>query len=87
LYTGLLAARLRLDVPYIPHVTVKAAPDPAACKVLADTLNAQDIHVSARVSVLDVVRYENGRVETVARVPLNHPPLEPLSPDAPARLR
>ena len=73
LYTGPLAGHLRLDIPYIPHITVKAARDPLACKALADALNAQNVEINARVTVLDVVRYEHGRVETVARLPLGRP--------------
>lgn len=80
LYAGPLAPYLRLDVPFIPHLTVKAAPDPAACKALADDLNERGFLVRGAVSALDVVRYEGGRVATVARVPLG--PGDPAGPSA-----
>lgn len=73
LYAGPLASELRLDVPYIPHITVGGSADPQACKSLADELNRQDFRLDGRVSALDVIRYEAGSVETIARVPLGSP--------------
>lgn len=70
LHTGLLASQLRLDVPYIPHITVGASTDPLACKALADRLNSQDFRLPGTVSALDIVRYEAGHVTTLARLPL-----------------
>lgn len=70
LYTGQLAAELRLDVPYIPHITVGGSTDPLACKALADELNRQEFRLAGAVAEVVVVRYEASKVETIGRAPL-----------------
>ncbi|MGE3268898.1 MAG: 2'-5' RNA ligase family protein, partial [Chloroflexota bacterium] len=70
LYTGPLASQLRLDVPYIPHVTVGMARDSLVCKGLADALNERAFLLAGSIDAIDVVSYEAGRVETLARVSL-----------------
>ena len=70
LYTGTLASRRRLDVPYIPHITVGTSPDPLACQALADALNSQEFRLAGAVTAIDVVRYESGRVDTIRQLPL-----------------
>jgi 2'-5' RNA ligase len=70
LYAGPLASQLRLDVPYIPHITVGGSDDALACKSLADDLNGQDFCAAGTVAAIDVVRFEAGRVDTIARLSL-----------------
>ena len=70
LYTGVLAASLRLDIAFIPHVDVGNNDDARACKALADELNAQDFRLNGLIDTLDVVSYEQGKVETVAQIAL-----------------
>jgi hypothetical protein len=67
LYTGILAVELRLDIPFIPHMGIGSAIDPAACKLLADQLNAQSFCISGRLEKIDIVNYENRKVETIAQ--------------------
>jgi hypothetical protein len=71
LYTGPLAAELRLDIPFVPHVGIGNSADPQACKRLADELNRQDFEIAGTVDRLDVVRYETDTVETLVRVVLD----------------
>jgi 2'-5' RNA ligase len=65
LYTGPLAPALRLDLPFIPHITVANSADPHAGKRVAETLNAQDFAIGGRVETLEVVWYDGTRVATV----------------------
>jgi 2'-5' RNA ligase len=72
LYTGPLAAELRLDIPFIPHLTVGNAVEAQACKRLADDLNAQSFVILGEITILDVVRYDEGRLESIERIELAH---------------
>jgi hypothetical protein len=70
LYTGPLAPELRLDIPFIPHIGLANAVDPLRCKQLAGELNGQNFEIAGQVDYLDVVWYENNKVETVERMML-----------------
>jgi len=70
LYTGPLAPELRLDIPFIPHIGIGNAVNPQHCKQLADDLNKQNFEIAGFVEQLDVVRYEDDTVETIAQVAL-----------------
>ena len=74
LYTGPLAAELRLDIPFIPHLTVGNAAEAQACKRLADDLNARGVSIHGDINALDVARYEGGRVESIGRIELADTP-------------
>ena len=74
LYTGPLAAELRLDIPFIPHLTVGNAANAQACKRLADDLNARGVSIHGEIAALDVARYEGGRVESIGRIELADTP-------------
>ena len=71
LYTGMLAPALRLDIPYIPHITVGYAADLWLCKRVVDQLNAENLMVSGVIDSLHVVRKEEGAALTVAQLPLS----------------
>jgi 2'-5' RNA ligase len=70
LYTQLLTDALRLDIPFIPHITVGGHPDPRVCKALADDINRQHICIKGRIDALDCIAYENNTVTPVRRVAL-----------------
>ncbi|HEX8069552.1 MAG TPA: 2'-5' RNA ligase family protein [Pyrinomonadaceae bacterium] len=70
LYRDALAASLRLDITFIPHVGVGNGRDARACKALADELNARPFGVAGTIDTLDVVWYEHGRVQTVEQIAL-----------------
>jgi len=71
LYTGILADELRLDLPYIPHVTIGNSGDPQVCKALTDRLNTDNISIAGLVSSIDIITHENGRIETIEVVELS----------------
>lgn len=54
LYRGPLAPALRLDIPFIPHITVGAFDDRQAAKALCDRLNADGVQVAGRLGALTV---------------------------------
>jgi len=70
LYRGILASSLRLDLPFLPHLTVGKTSDPWQAKALADQLNQQSPAISGRLEALDVIKYEQMTVETLERLPL-----------------
>ncbi len=70
LYTGVLAAHLRLDIPYVPHITVAATRDVAAAKALCDGLNGQSVDVAGQLQCLTVGALQGGRLQTIAKFPL-----------------
>jgi 2'-5' RNA ligase len=70
LYTGILADALRLDVPFIPHITVGGDAGPLVSKALADAINREDRCVQGQIMALDIISYEQGRVVPVTRITL-----------------
>lgn len=72
LYRGALASHLRLDVPYIPHITVGAFADPQAAKEAADELNRAGLDIGGRVARLSVVAVESPRVALLRQLDLGH---------------
>jgi 2'-5' RNA ligase len=70
LYTGVLAAHLRLDIPYVPHITVAATRDVAAAKALCDALNERGIDIAGQLQHLTVGALRHGRLQAIAQPPL-----------------
>ena len=52
LYTSLLANYLRLDIPYIPHITIGYSEEASVCKEVATAINRQSISISGLVDML-----------------------------------
>ena len=70
LYTGPLAPELRLDIPFIPHVSTASVVDPLRCKELADTINANGLSIDGVISKLDIAHLKNDRVVTLEQIVL-----------------
>lgn len=70
LYAGVLAPALRLDIPFVPHLTVGRCAALAACKRLADTLNARPFALPGTVNALDIIERQADTIRTLARVSL-----------------
>jgi 2'-5' RNA ligase len=66
LYTRVLAPKLRLDVPYVPHVSIATLKDARRCKELADELNGRRLRVDGSVEEISIVEY-NGKTVTDLR--------------------
>ena len=61
LYTGVLASKLTLEIPYVPHIGIATLEDPTRCKELADALNGQGLNIAGTIDEISVVEYD-GRV-------------------------
>ncbi|NRF72138.1 2'-5' RNA ligase family protein [Aquincola sp. S2] len=66
LYRGPLEPHLRLDVPFVPHITVCTTPWRAEAKALCDELNAGGLVMAGAVEALSVCTLEGERVKTLA---------------------
>jgi 2'-5' RNA ligase len=69
LYRGMLAPALRLDIPFIPHITVGYSADTQACKALVDSINQEEFAIKGKISGLDLIKKEADRVWTVKHFP------------------
>ncbi len=70
LYTGILAPARRLDVPFIPHITVGAHTDPYRCTQVAAAINQHELCIRGQLPTVDILRYAHNRVATVHRIAL-----------------
>jgi hypothetical protein len=70
LYSDKLAYHHRLDISYIPHISIANSPDAGAVKKIVDEWNEKDFLVAGTISVLDIVNYENRVITTVERIQL-----------------
>lgn len=61
LYTGPLQSELRLDLPFIPHVSVACTPRTDECKAIVDCLNSEGFAIHARVEKVDIIGYDGKR--------------------------
>lgn len=70
LYATTLAPALRLDIPFIPHITVGATDDLSAAKVIVGAVNRQERIVRGVVDQLSVVRFDGRAVELREQIAL-----------------
>lgn len=70
LYSDTLARHHRLDIPYIPHISIANSPDPLVTKKIVDDWNAQRFAINGTISALDIVNYENRVITTMERIEL-----------------
>ena len=66
LYAGKLRVHLRSDIPFVPHMTVGAAPDSGSALRLADELNVRDRPFRGVVGALELVDVGATRVRSIA---------------------
>jgi 2'-5' RNA ligase len=65
LYAGALRAHLRADIPFIPHMTVGAAPDSASARGLATPLDVRARIVRGTVADIEMVDVGRSPVHSV----------------------
>jgi len=75
LYTGILSRHLRLDIPYIPHITTGIFNDSVSCKRAADETNLEKFNISGVIENIDIISAQlapqgRERLETVERIDL-----------------
>jgi 2'-5' RNA ligase len=70
LYTGLLAVKLRQDIPFIPHITIGNGLDLEKSGSLVEKLNKPDLNIKGAVDFLEVACYEEQKIQTLERIRL-----------------
>lgn len=58
LYSGPFAEALRLDLPFIPHVTLARIAEAKLARALSDDLNGQEPEIHARLETVELFRIE-----------------------------
>lgn len=71
LYSDKLAADLRLDIPYVPHMTLGRFADGRACQKVATELSLQPIAIEARIETVDLVDFDGAALRTIQQFPLS----------------
>ena len=65
LYEQNFRPHLRLDIDFVPHIGIGNSTDAMQCKAMADEWNLSNFCISGSAQSLQVLRYENSRVETL----------------------
>jgi len=65
LYTGLLRPYLRLDLPYIPHITIGTTASREEAKQLCDELNRIGVSIEGSLLRLTVGHVEDGKFQNL----------------------
>ena len=66
LYTGILAPHLRLDIPYIPHMTIGTLEDGRSAKRLCDDLNSRPMDMEGSLDAITVGVLERSEMIDIA---------------------
>jgi 2'-5' RNA ligase len=73
LYRQVMAPLLRLDIPYVPHITLGSSTDRKAMKALCDRLNETNLSIHGSLNALTVAAQEGGSLVEVASFSLSSP--------------
>lgn len=71
LYSGLLAPALRLDIAFIPHITIGYAEDAQPCKAIVDSLNSKAFEIQGEIPRLDIVMKEADAFHSLEQIELD----------------
>lgn len=66
LYSGSMASQLRLDIEYVPHITIGSCTDRDEAKRLCHELNSRGVSVSGTVDTLTVAALANGKLKNLS---------------------
>jgi len=66
LYTGPLEPLLKLDVPFIPHITIGTLKHRREAKALCDELNRIGVHIEGAVRSLTIGALEDGKLKNLS---------------------
>ena len=70
LYSDKLSPHHRLDIAYIPHISIANSPDPQAIKKIVDRWNENEFAINGVISSLDIINYENRVITTIEKIQL-----------------
>lgn len=68
LYAGTLSRHHRLDIPYVPHISIANALDPMKIKAIVDEWNRKEFAIEGAIKVVDIINYENRVITTMEQV-------------------
>jgi hypothetical protein len=72
LYSGALALHHRMDISYIPHLSIANSTDPRLIKGVVDDWNAKSFEIRGTLDTLDIINYENRQVISLTQIHLSH---------------
>jgi hypothetical protein len=70
LYCGKLSHHHRLDISYVPHISIGNSTDRNAVKKIVNKWNEKDFAISGIISSLDIINYENRVITTIEKIQL-----------------
>jgi len=70
LYSGKLLPEWRMDIPYVPHISIACNTDPNKILTIVNEWNSREFAIEGKIRYLDIINYENRRVETLTRIEL-----------------
>ncbi|SHI53669.1 2'-5' RNA ligase [Rubritalea squalenifaciens DSM 18772] len=76
LYSGLMRERLRLDIPYVPHIGIATSKDPDHLYDLATAWNEEGKTITGMVDSMTICSYVDGEIEDLETLDLAGIPLE-----------
>jgi len=68
LYSDKLARQHRLDVSYIPHISIAYSTDVLHIKNIVDNWNETEPPISGFISSLDIINYQNRVITTIEKI-------------------
>lgn len=82
LYTGVLAPHLRLDISYVPHITIATIPDRWRIKALCDELNSNGMTIHGIIGSITACAYDGSKIKNLEDFPLAHVACEQANDEA-----
>jgi 2'-5' RNA ligase len=70
LYTGILADKWLMKIPYIPHVTVANLEDCQECKDLTANVNREGLEIAGRITAVEILSDQDEALWPIKRVSL-----------------
>ncbi len=71
LYIGLLNEDLRLDIPYIPHITIGSSKDKYKSKKMVEDWNSKDFEINGTISYIHIIKHNLDHIDTIESIQLN----------------
>ncbi len=70
LYSDKLKNNLKLDIDFIPHITIGNSTDKFLCKKMVDTWNEKEFEISGLITHITIIKYENSIVSHIEEIEL-----------------
>jgi hypothetical protein len=70
LYSDQLSRHHRLDISYIPHISIANSTNVRSVKTIVDQWNEKEFTLKGVISSLDIINYENRTVTTIEKIRL-----------------